>query len=214
MSPHFWYEMYIWTWNLGKEDGKILDFLCEHSHTPKILHQMPNKEHHSIRSVESVLCPQRQKRQQFRHPVAPKKTIDILTEEVSLKGHRGTQVPTSLVFGDILTCQMFEKTQKMASRFCSAMDDQRFVRICPTFFCSHYLEVFPEQNAPQKCINVLVDMLACELEFLAVKPQGSTASASKKQSLPNSHQTQTSHRFKSQESIQPQHCRTWETRRE
>ena len=116
---------------------------------------MPNKEHHSIRSVESVLCPQRQKLQQFRHPVAPKKTIDILTEEVPLKGHRGTQVPTTLMFGDMLTCQMFEKKHKRwLQGFVRSWMIKGLIESVCTLFCSHHLEVFPEHNAPQKCLRI------------------------------------------------------------
>lgn len=118
---------------------------------------MPNKEHHSIRSVESVLCPQRQKLQQFRHPVAPKKTIDILTEEVPLKGHRGTQVPTTLMFGDMLTCQMFEKNHKRwLQGFVRSWMIKGLIESVCTLFCSHHLEVFPEHNAPQKCLRTWV----------------------------------------------------------
>lgn len=169
---------------------------------------MPNKEHHSIRSVESVLCPQRQKLQQFRHPVAPKKTIDILTEEVPLKGHRGTQVPTTLMFGDMLTCQMFEKKHKRwLQGFVRSWMIKGLIESVCTLFCSHHLEVFPEHNAPQKCLRTWVSGSKTTRVYVQhLHP--------KKQSLPNSHQTQTSHRFKSQESIQPQHCKTWETRRE
>ncbi len=147
-----------------------------------------NKEHRSIQSAGSVLCPQQQRLQQFRHPVALKKTKDILTSKlhasinkntiVPLKGHGGTQVAPSLVFVNMLNnkqwFQGFVRSWMINGLFESVLHP-------------HYLTV-PQKIGAPKCMNMQVDILACELELLTVKPQGSTASASKKQSLPNSHQ--------------------------